>query len=189
MRFEMHVRDRELGEVFEYLFGLFYKYLVFVQCTQTHVVLSQERKTERRNKKFDQSFCTSWNERTGQKKRTDLYGSPPGKADAPRRVLEGNSPANRDEARHLEGLYAVRYAPYHLLGLRRRRRLGIHLLVCRFVKVDFGRECLDRAQRIPREAYVDFVYGLGSQRVAFLDDGGVGWVGLDGGGVLICLPY
>lgn len=102
-----------------------------------------------------------WGERTGQKKRTDLYGSPPTKADAPRRVLEGNAPANRVEARQLEGLYAVRYAPYHLLRHRRRRRFRIHLLVRRLVKVDFGHGRLDRAQWIPREADVDFVYGLG----------------------------
>jgi hypothetical protein len=48
MRFEMHVRDGELGEIFENLFGLFYKYLVFVQCTQTHVVLSKEETREKK---------------------------------------------------------------------------------------------------------------------------------------------
>jgi hypothetical protein len=39
MRFEVYVRDGELGEIFENLFGLFYEYVVLVQCTQTHVVL------------------------------------------------------------------------------------------------------------------------------------------------------
>jgi hypothetical protein len=43
MRFEMYVRNGELGEIFEDLFGLLYKYLVFVQCAQTHVVLPKER--------------------------------------------------------------------------------------------------------------------------------------------------
>jgi len=48
MRFEMYVRDAELGKIFENLFGFFHKYLVIVKCTQTHVVLS-----------IAQSFCTS----------------------------------------------------------------------------------------------------------------------------------
>ena len=39
MRFEMYVRDGELGEVFENRFRFFHKYPVSVQCTQTHVVL------------------------------------------------------------------------------------------------------------------------------------------------------
>jgi hypothetical protein len=39
MRFEMYVCDGELGEIFENLFRLFHKYLVSVQCAQTHVVL------------------------------------------------------------------------------------------------------------------------------------------------------
>lgn len=95
------------------------------------------------------------------KKKTDLYGSPPGNADTPRRVLEGNSQANRDEARRLEGFYAAHYAPHHLLRLRRRRRSGIHPLVRRLVKVGFGHRRLKHALRIPREAYVDFVYGPG----------------------------
>lgn len=81
----------------------------------------------------------------GKEKRTNLYGSPPAKADAPRPVLEGNAPADRDEARRLEGFYAVRYAPYHLLRLRRRRRFGVHILVRRLVEVDFGHGRLDRA--------------------------------------------
>jgi hypothetical protein len=51
MRFEMYMRDGELGEIFENLFGLFNKYLVFVQCTQTHVVLSKE-KTGEKKKEF-----------------------------------------------------------------------------------------------------------------------------------------
>jgi hypothetical protein len=45
----MYVRDRELGEIFEDLFGLFHKYLVFVQCTQTHVVLSKDKKPREEN--------------------------------------------------------------------------------------------------------------------------------------------
>jgi len=128
MRLEMYVRDGELGEIFENLFGLFHKYLVFVQCTQTHVV---------------------------------LYGSPPAKVDAPRLVLEGDAPTNRDKARRLERFYAVRYAPYHLLRLRRWPHIGFHLLARRLVKVDFGHGRQNRAQRIPREVYVDLVYGRG----------------------------
>lgn len=112
MRFEMYVRDGEVGKTFENLFGLFHEYLVFVQCTHTHVV---------------------------------LYGSPPAKVNAPRRILEGNAPADRDEARRLEGFYAVRQAPYHLLCLRRRHRFGVHLFVYRLVKVDFGHWRLDGA--------------------------------------------
>src|SRR5580698_3080946 len=98
MRFEMYVRDGQLGEIFEDLFRLFQKYLVFVQCTQTHVVLSRDKSKKDAKKKIDQSFCYEQNERTGKDK-THLYGSPPGNADAPRLVLEGNAPTNRDEAR------------------------------------------------------------------------------------------
>jgi hypothetical protein len=47
----MYVRDGELGEIFKNLFGLFHKYLVIVECTQTHVVLSKERERNREKKK------------------------------------------------------------------------------------------------------------------------------------------
>jgi hypothetical protein len=79
MRFEMYMRDGELGEIFENLFGLFNKYLVFVQCTQTHVVLSKEKTGEKKKeylKKIAQSFVRVWDERTGQKNgrtSTDLH--------------------------------------------------------------------------------------------------------------------
>ena len=135
----MYVRDRELGKIFEDLFGLFHKYLVFVQCSQTHVVLSKDKKPREEN----EAHCFAKRGKRKElarkrKKKTHLYGSPPGDADAPRRVLERNAPANRDEARRLEGFYAVHNAPYHLLRLGRRRRSGIHPLVRRLVKVDFG---------------------------------------------------
>jgi hypothetical protein len=148
MRFEMYVRDGELGEIFENRFRLFHKYPVSVQCTQTHVVLSKKKRE--RSSIFSHEL-----ERKGPG--TNLYGSPPVHIDAPRRVLEGDAPAHRDEARRQEGFYAVRYAPDHLLRLGRRSRFRIHLLVRRLVKVDFGHGRLDRAQQIPREGYVDFV--------------------------------
>ena len=107
-------------------------------------------------------FARVWNEKgLGTKKRTNLYGSPPAKADAPRRILEGNAPANRHEARRHEGLLAVDYVPYQLLRLRRWIRFGIHIFVRRLVNVDFGHRRVKRAKRIPGEAYVDFVYGRG----------------------------
>ena len=46
MRFEMYVRNGELCEIFEDLFDLFHKYLMSLQCTQTHVVLSEEKNRE-----------------------------------------------------------------------------------------------------------------------------------------------
>ena len=145
------------------------------------MVLSKEKTREKTNFK---KLINEWNEKVWQKK-TDLYGSPPGKGDTPLPVLEGNTPANRDEAWRLEGIYEVNCVPYHLLRLSRRLRFGIHLFVCRLVEVDFGHGRLNRAQRIPRGAYVDFVYGRGRKRLAFLDDSGVKWVGLKGGGVLV----
>lgn len=130
-----------------------------------------------------QSLLRERNERTGKKK-TDRYGSPPAKIDAPRPVLEGDAPANRNETLRLERFYAIRYVPYHLLRLRGRPYFGIHSLVCRLVEVDLGHRRLNCAQRIAREVYVDFVYGRDRQRIAFLDGDGVGWVSFDGGGVL-----
>ena len=50
-------------------------------------------------KKKIQCFATSGTKGLAKKKKkTNLYGSPPGNANAPRRVLEGNSPAHRNEA-------------------------------------------------------------------------------------------
>ena len=180
----MYVRNGELGEAFEDLFGLFHKSLVSIQCTQTHVVLSKEKKTRDDEA---QRFVTSGTKGLAakRKEKTDLHGSPPANVDAPRPVLEGNSPAIRDEARRLEGLYEVHRVPYHLLRLRRRPRLGIHPLVRRLVKLDFVYRRLKHAQWIPRGAHVDFVYGTGHQRVAFLEDRVVGWIGLACEGVLI----
>jgi hypothetical protein len=44
MRFEDYMCDGEVGKLFEELFGLFHKYLVFIQHTQKHVLLSKEKK-------------------------------------------------------------------------------------------------------------------------------------------------
>lgn len=87
-------------------------------------------------------------ERKGWQKKTDRYGSPPAKIDAPRPILEGDAPANRDEAWRLERFYAIRYVPYQLLRLRCRPHFGIHPLVCRLVEVDLGHGRPNRAQRI-----------------------------------------
>ena len=41
MQFEICVCDMEICQAFEYLFGLFHKYLMIIQRAQTHVVLSK----------------------------------------------------------------------------------------------------------------------------------------------------
>lgn len=156
MRFEEYMCDGERTEITEDRFNIFHKFLVFVQCTHAHVVLSKE-KTREKNKKNAQHEL---NERSGQKK-TDLYGSPPGKGDAPHPILEGNAPAIRDEALHLKGFYVEDQVAYHLLRLCHRLRFRVHPLVYRLVKVDFSHRSLNRAQQIPRGAYVDFVNGRG----------------------------
>ncbi len=96
MQFEMYVRDRQLGETFEYLFGLFHKYFMIVQHSQTHVVLSKETETE-----TEREICSIFllQRKALGKQKTDLDRSPPAKVNAPRPVLEGNAPAHRDEAR------------------------------------------------------------------------------------------
>jgi len=78
MRFEMYVRHAELGEIFENIFGLFDEYLVSVQCTQTHVVLSEEREAERRERKKKTSIFLHELERKGAETKngrtsTDLH--------------------------------------------------------------------------------------------------------------------
>jgi hypothetical protein len=103
MRFEVYVGDGELGQIFEDLFGLFHKYVVSIQRTQKHVLLSKEEKKPREE---DEGFVTSGTKGLALEK-TNLYGSPPDNVDALRRVLEGNSLAKRDEARRLEDFYAV----------------------------------------------------------------------------------
>ncbi len=140
MQFEMYVCDGELGEIFEYLFGLFHKYLMFVQCAQTHVVLSIEGG---RGGLFN--FCTNGSESNWQQRQTDLDGSPSGDAHAPRPIPEGDAPADRNKAGRLERFYAIHDAPYHLLGIGRRRRFGVYGLVRRPVIVYFGHGCLERA--------------------------------------------
>jgi hypothetical protein len=149
MRLEMYVRDMELGKVAENRFDIFHIFLVFFQCTHTHVVLSKEREErELLNTSGTKDLATI----------TDLYSIPPGKRDAPPPVLEGHTPANRDEALCREGIYEVDCTSYHVL---RHCHWLCFVLVSRLVKVDFGHRRLNRAQRIPRGAYVDFVYGLG----------------------------
>ena len=183
MRFEMYMRDGEIGEIWVNKFDQFHNFLLSVQCTQTQVVLFKE-KTQEKEKK-ERSTHMELIIQQQQQRKTDLYGSPSDKANARLLVLEGNAPAKRDESRRLEVYYAVACALYQLKRLRCRLRLGIHLPVCRLVIVDFGRGRLNRVQWVPQEAYVDFEYRLGHQRVAFLDDGGVGWIGLEGSDVLL----
>ena len=125
------------------------------------------------------------NEKTRElrSERTNLDTFPPAEVDAPRLVLEGDAPAERDEAPHLQRLYAERYPPYQLLRLRRRPRIRVNLPVGRPVQVDFRHGRLEHALRVPRKGHVDFEHGLGREFLAILDEGGVRWVRLDSGGV------
>jgi hypothetical protein len=85
MYFEVYVRDGELFDIFEDIFGLFHKYLVFIQGTHTHVVLEKEEKARE-----TQHFATSGLKELDPEKRT----STPGKVDAPRHVLDSTTPAD-----------------------------------------------------------------------------------------------
>lgn len=73
MRIEMYVRDRQLFEIFENLFNLFHKYLVFVECTQTHVVLSKRETPREEVGGLNQSICTKRNEKKEKRTSTDLH--------------------------------------------------------------------------------------------------------------------
>ena len=138
MWFKMYVRETEIGEIWVNQFDPFHTFLVSFQCTQTHVVLFKEKtRKQRRSTRVERNI---W-----PKKKTDLYGSPPDKGGAFLLVLKRNAPAKREEARRLESFYAMVCAPYQLVRLRHRRRLGIHLLVCHHVIVYFGHGRLNRA--------------------------------------------
>ena len=89
-----------------------------------------------------------------ENKQTNLDGRPPGEEEAPRRVLESNAPAERNEALHLHRLYAPSQIAYQLMRLRRRPRIGVDRPVVRLVEAHFGYGHLERTPRISRKGHV-----------------------------------
>ena len=156
---------------------------MFIQCAHTHVVLSEEKVFNRLHKTGVKGERETLREHVNEQ--TDLDGSPPTEGDSPCLVLDIGAPAVPDEARQLERFYVVKRMLYHFLRLRHWLRNGVDLHVVELVKVHFSHGRLKQALRIPREGDVDLVHGFGCQRRAILDEGGVRWVCLGGGGVRV----
>jgi len=112
---------------------------------------------------------------------THLNGPPPAEIGTPRAVVDGEAPAELEEALHVEGLDEARHATD--LGVRLRRAVLV-----RPVDVDLCHGGLEDASCVAWEAHVRVVYWLDRERLALLDEGWVDWVGFDGGRVGVGLP-